>query len=49
MKGDRIEVYLDGKKYLEAQDATFPEAGKIGLWSKSDARTLFDDLTVTGD
>jgi hypothetical protein len=49
MKGDRIEVYLDGKKYLEVQDATFPEAGKIGLWSKADARTLFDDLTVVGD
>ena len=49
MRGDRIEVHLDGKKYLEVQDATFPEAGKIGLWSKSDARTLFDDLTVTGD
>ncbi|WP_435011600.1 hypothetical protein P12x_002916 [Tundrisphaera lichenicola] len=48
MKGDRIECYLDGKKYLEVRDDTFPGAGKVGLWSKADARTLFDDLTLTG-
>jgi hypothetical protein len=47
MSGTRITCYLDGTKYLEADDATFPEAGKIGLWSKADARSHFDDLTVT--
>ena len=26
--------------------ATFPDAGSIGLWSKADAQTHFDDLTV---
>jgi hypothetical protein len=49
MKGDHIECYLDGKKYLDAHDSTFPEAGKIGVWSKSDARSQFDDLTLSGD
>ena len=44
--GDHIECSLDGKKYLDAHDATFPDAGKIGLWSKADAQSHFDDLQV---
>jgi hypothetical protein len=46
MAGDQITCYYDGKKYLEAKDSTFPEAGKIGLWSKADAQSQFDDLTL---
>jgi hypothetical protein len=48
MTGDQIACYYDGKKYLDAKDATFPNAGKIGLWTKADAQTHFDDLTVSG-
>jgi hypothetical protein len=47
-KGDQIECYLDGKKQLEVKDDTFTKAGKVGLWSKSDARTYFDDFKVSG-
>ena len=47
MAGDRIRCDLDGKTLLEATDGTFPGAGKVGLWSKSDARTYFDDLKLT--
>jgi hypothetical protein len=47
MKGDHIECYLDGKKYLDAKDDTFKTAGKVGLWSKADAQTSFDDLRIT--
>jgi hypothetical protein len=47
MKGSRIICYLDGKKSLEVDDSTFPDAGRIGLWSKSDARSYFDELTVS--
>jgi hypothetical protein len=46
MKGDQIACCYDGKKSLEARDSTFPDAGRIGLWSKADARTQFDDLTL---
>jgi hypothetical protein len=46
MVGDKIECFLDGKKYLEATDGTFARAGKIGLWTKADARTSFDTLTL---
>jgi len=37
---------LDGKKYLETKDDTFKEAGKVGLWTKADAQTLFDMVLV---
>ncbi len=46
MIGNRITCYLDGKKMLEAEDNTFTEAGLVGLWTKADAVTSFDDLTV---
>jgi hypothetical protein len=46
MAGNKITCYLDGQKHLEVEDATFPDAGKIGLWSKADAQSYFDDLTV---
>jgi hypothetical protein len=46
MTGAKIACYLDGTKRLEVEDATFPEAGKIGLWSKADAQSYFDDLSV---
>ena len=48
MRGREILGYLDGKKLLVAEDSTFPDAGKIGLWSKADARSFFDNLTIAG-
>ena len=45
-KGDHIECYLDGKQYLDVQDPTFKDAGKIGLWTKADAQSYFDELKV---
>jgi hypothetical protein len=44
MFDDKITCYLDGSKHLEVVDKTFPLHGMVGLWSKSDARTYFDDL-----
>jgi len=48
MTGDHIECYYDGKNYMDVEDSTFKEAGKIGLWTKADAQTRFDDLAVSG-
>lgn len=45
--GPRIECSLDGKKLLETIDSTFPEVGGLGLWTKADAVTSFDDLQVS--
>ncbi len=46
MTGDHITCYLNGMKMLEVSDATFVEGGKVGLWTKADAVTSFDDLEV---
>ena len=46
--GDRIECFLDGKKHLEGKDGTFTGAGKVGLWTKADARTRFDQFRARG-
>jgi hypothetical protein len=44
--GDRIAGYLEDKKYLEVSDNTFLEAGGVGLWTKADAASSFDNLIV---
>jgi hypothetical protein len=44
--GNRIRCILNGKQYLDVKDETFKDAGKIGLWTKADAVTYFDDLEV---
>jgi hypothetical protein len=46
MTGDQIACYYDGKKYLETKDETFAGPGMIGLWSKADAQSQFDDLSL---
>jgi hypothetical protein len=43
-QGNRIRGYLDGKQLLDVTDDTFRDAGRIGLWTKADAVTFFDDL-----
>jgi len=47
MKGNNIECYLDEGLQLSTTDNSFPNAGKIGLWTKADAVTYFDDLKIT--
>jgi hypothetical protein len=46
MVGRKITCFLDGESMLEAVDGTFREPGRVGLWTKADAVTSFDDLTV---
>jgi len=47
MTGKHIECFFNGKPALEAMDDTFTAAGQVGLWTKADAVTAFDDLKVT--
>lgn len=42
--GNKIICYYDGAKKIEATDDTFKDAGKVGLWTKADSVTYFDDL-----
>jgi Domain of Unknown Function (DUF1080) len=46
--GKKIECRLDGEKYLEVEDDAITKGGKIGLWTKADAQTAFDQLVVGG-
>ena len=43
-QGSHFTVTLDGKKAIEWDDDTFKEAGKVGVWTKADSVTLFDDF-----
>lgn len=45
-RGDRITCWLDGQRLLEVTDATIGSDGGVGVWTKADARTSFDDFAV---
>jgi len=47
-EGNKFTVTFDGNKVIEATDHSFPNAGKVGLWTKADSVTLFDDFTFAG-
>ena len=42
--GDRIKVRLNGKRYLALRDRNISGAGAVGVWTKADSKTLFDDF-----
>jgi hypothetical protein len=44
--GPRFEVFFNGGKLYEVEDATFAAAGRVGVWTKADSITHFDDLTI---
>jgi hypothetical protein len=43
-KGSRFRVLYNGKQLFEVEDSTFSDAGKVGLWTKADSVTLFDEI-----
>ena len=45
--GEHIQAWLDGTRYLDHRDAR-SAAGRVGLWTKADSVTAFDDLTIRG-
>jgi len=47
VSGDRVRAFLNGQLVVEASDGTFKSAGRVGLWTKADSVTCFDDVTVT--
>jgi 3-keto-disaccharide hydrolase len=44
-KASRFTVSFNGKQLFEVEDSTFTDAGKVGLWTKADSVTLFDEVT----
>jgi len=43
-RGSHIRVLLDGKAYITLDDSHIPGPGTIGVWTKADSVTLFDDF-----
>ena len=46
--GARIRVILDGVARIDAEDRHIAGAGAVGVWTKADSITLFDDFTYAG-
>ena len=44
--GERLRGFLNGRLVVEASDSTY-KAGRVGLWTKADSVTCFDDVVVT--
>ena len=42
-----MQAWLDGKLYLDHRDQRF-KSGRVGLWTKADSVTAFDDLVIRG-
>jgi hypothetical protein len=49
VKGTHFRVLFNNALLFEADDATFKNPGKVGLWTKADSVTYFDDLRVKTD
>jgi hypothetical protein len=45
--GDRMQAWLNEKLHLDHRDSRF-RSGRVGLWTKTDSITAFDDLTIRG-
>ena len=45
--GDHIQAWLNGKMLLDHRDSRF-KSGRVGLWTKADSITAFDDLAIRG-
>ena len=48
MKGSQIRCTLDQQHPLEVEDSAIRSFGRVGLWTKSDAQSDFDDFTAAG-
>ncbi|HEX2829067.1 MAG TPA: family 16 glycoside hydrolase [Burkholderiales bacterium] len=43
--GAAIRVALDGKTYIDVKDTHIAGAGAVGVWTKADSVTAFDDFS----
>ncbi|HKG67298.1 MAG TPA: hypothetical protein VKA92_00400 [Segetibacter sp.] len=46
IQGNMFTVLFDGKELYKVKDDTFKEGGLVGVWTKADAQTYFDDLSI---
>jgi hypothetical protein len=48
-KGNRFTVSFDGARVIDARDETITGAGAVGVWTKADSVTEFDDFDYGED
>lgn len=47
-RGPLFSIYFNHRRLFQVIDSTFTQAGKVGLWTKPDSVTYFDDFRVAG-
>jgi len=47
-RGPLFSVYFNHRRLFEVLDSTFRQSGKVGLWTKADSVTYFDDFRIAG-
>jgi len=45
-RGSHFAVFVNHRRILQVDDDTFTHPGKVGLWTKADSVTYFDDFRV---
>jgi hypothetical protein len=45
-RGSVFVVHFNDQVLFEVEDLTFTQPGKVGVWTKADSVTYFDDLAV---
>ncbi len=45
-KGENLSVLFDGKVVIDIQNSAISESGMVGIWTKSDSKTYFDELVI---
>lgn len=48
-KNAHIQVFLDGKRYIEFEDGHISQPGSVGVWTKEDSVTVFDGFNFGPD
>ncbi|MEE8525439.1 MAG: hypothetical protein V3T72_15995, partial [Thermoanaerobaculia bacterium] len=46
VRGNLFTALLDGRELFQVEDDTFAGPGKVGLWTKADSVTWFDDFEM---
>jgi hypothetical protein len=44
-QGNRFKVIFDSQHLFDVEDSTFTDAGNVGVWTKADSITIFDDFS----
>ena len=45
-KGRQLKIIFDGKVVITAEDGTFSNSGRVGLWTKADSVSAFTDFKI---